>query len=333
MNVLVTGGAGYIGSFITRMLTARGYKPTVLDNLSLGHREAVDSGVELIEGDLSDRGLLDRTFKASRVDAVMHFAAFSAVGESMEDPLSYYHNNVANTVNLLGAMKDAGIQHFIFSSSAAVYGNPTDIPIKETHPQNPINPYGQAKSVVERILEDTSKAYGSRYVSLRYFNAAGADPDGHMGEDHRKETHLIPLVLKSIIGEAAGGRPLHVFGTDYDTPDGTCIRDYIHVLDLGEAHILALEYLAGGGESEIFNLGNGRGFSVSEVIDTAEEVTGRSVPVVHGERRAGDPPVLVAGSEKISQKLGWRPEFPELEAIVKTAWKWHSSHPEGYGGD
>ena len=332
MDVLVTGGAGYIGSFITHLLTARGYKPIVLDNLSLGHRAAVGRGIKLIEGDLSDRGLLDRTFKAARVDAVMHFAAFSAVGESMEDPLGYYHNNVANTVNLLVAMKEAGVQDFIFSSSAAVYGNPTEIPIKEEHPQKPINPYGRAKSIVERILEDASRAYGSRYVSLRYFNAAGADPDGNMGEDHRQETHLIPLVLKSILGEAAGGRPLHVFGTDYDTPDGTCIRDYIHVFDLAEAHILALEYLAGGGTSEIFNLGNGRGFSVSEVIRTAEEVAGRRVPIVHGERRPGDPPVLVAGSEKISQTLGWRPQFPELEAIVETAWKWHSSHPKGYGG-
>lgn len=330
MDVLVTGGAGYIGSFITRLLTERGHSPVVLDNLSLGHRAAVANGAKLIVGDLSDRELLDRVFRDGHFDAVMHFAAFSAVGESVVEPLNYYHNNVANTVNLLGAAKDAGTPHFIFSSSAAVYGNPRETPIKEAHPQQPINPYGRAKRIVEQILADTSQAHGTRYVSLRYFNAAGADPEGVMGEDHRRETHLIPLVLKAILGEKAGGRPLTVYGTDYDTPDGTCIRDYIHVLDLAEAHLLALEYLAEGGTSQIFNLGNGKGFSVSQVIDVAEKVTGLKVPLVRGERRPGDPPVLVAGSEKISGELRWRPRFPELEAIVETAWKWHESHPEGY---
>ena len=321
MDVLVTGGAGYIGSFITHLLTARGYKPIVLDNLSLGHRAAVGRGIKLIEGDLSDRGLLDRTFKAARVDAVMHFAAFSAVGESMEDPLGYYHNNVAHTVNLLVAMKEAGVQDFIFSSSAAVYGNPTEIPIKEEHPQKPINPYGRAKSIVERILEDASRAYGSRYVSLRYFNAAGADPDGNMGEDHRQETHLIPLVLKSILGEAAGGRPLHVFGTDYDTPDGTCIRDYIHVFDLAEAHILALEYLAGGGTSEIFNLGNSNTVELNYFIECIEKELGKKAEKKLMPMQPGDVPETFADIKKSEEMLGFKPKV-KIEEGIKLFLDW-----------
>ena len=330
MDVLVVGGAGYIGSFMSRLLTERGYNTTVFDNLSLGHRAALDRKITLIEGDLSDNRLLKRIFTSTNCDAVMHFAAFALVGESVEDPLSYYYNNVSNTVNLLKAMKETGVKYFIFSSSAAVFGNPKEIPIVEAHPQEPINPYGWSKSMVEQILKDACQAYDLRYVSLRYFNAAGAYPDGNMGEDHHNETHLIPLVLKSILGEEAGGKPLKIFGTDYDTPDRTCIRDYIHVLDLAEAHILALEYLVGGGPSQVFNLGNGKGFSVLEVIRTAEKITGRTVPLVKANRRAGDPPVLVAGSEKISQKLGWKPNYAELEAIIETAWKWHSSHPKGY---
>jgi len=330
MNILVIGGAGYIGSFISRVLIERGYHVTVFDNLSLGHRAAVGGEISFIEGDLADRPALNALFRSQRFDGVMHFAAFSAVGESMVDPLAYYVNNVANTIHLLRAMKDHQVDRFIFSSSAAVFGNPSEVPITEAHPRHPINPYGEGKSMVERVMRDTSMAYGLKYVSLRYFNAAGASPKGDMGEDHRNETHLIPLALKAILGEEAGGGILRIFGDDYDTPDGTCIRDYIHVLDLAEAHVLALEYLLKGGESDIFNLGNGKGFSVAEVVKTAEKVTGKTVPTIQADRRAGDPPVLVAGSEKIMEKLGWKPLFPQLEAIVETAWKWHASHPKGY---
>ena len=332
MQVLIVGGAGYIGSHVGRMLTERGYKTTVFDNLSLGHRAAVDKRITLIEGDLADNRLLRKVFTSINFDAVMHFAAFALVGESVENPLRYYHNNVANTVNLLRAMKETHVRYFIFSSSAAVFGNPKKIPIEEDHPQEPINPYGWTKSMVEQILKDSSQAYGLRYVSLRYFNAAGAHPDGNMGEDHHNETHLIPLVLRSILDRGSGGNPLKIFGTDYNTSDGTCIRDYIHVLDLAEAHILALEYLANGGFSEVFNLGNAEGFSVLEVIRAAEKVTGMPAPMLSGDRRAGDPPVLVASSEKISGTLGWKPSYPGLETMIETAWKWHSTHPKGYDG-
>lgn len=331
MNILVVGGAGYIGSFVGSVLVERGYQVTVLDNLSLGHLAAVGKQMTFVEGDLADRSAVRDVLGSRRFDGVMHFAAFSAVGESMVNPLAYYGNNVANTIHLLRSVLDAGVHPFIFSSSAAVYGNPEKIPITESHPQHPINPYGEGKSMVERVMQDAALAHGLRYVSLRYFNAAGASPEGNMGEDHRTETHLIPLALKAILGAEAGGPPLKIFGEDYDTPDGTCIRDYIHVLDLAEAHVLAMEYLLGGGESDVFNLGNGRGFSVAEVVRTAEKVTGRTVPTVKADRRPGDPPVLVAGSDKIIQKLGWKPRFPQLEAILETAWKWHSSHPKGYG--
>jgi len=330
MNVLVVGGAGYIGSITCRLLMERGYNTTVLDNLSLGHRAAVGNGISFVEGDLADNDLLKKMFTSTRFDAVMHFAAFASVGESVEDPLYYYYNNVGNTVNLLRVMKETGVKYFIFSSTAAVFGNPKEIPIVETHPQRPINPYGWSKSMVEQILKDASRAYDLQYVSLRYFNAAGAHPNGDMGEDHRIETHLVPLVLKAILGKEVGGKTMKIFGTDYDTPDGTCIRDYIHVLDLAEAHILALEYLSEGGSSEIFNLGNGKGFSVLEVIRAAERVTGKKAPVKKVGRRPGDPPVLVAGSEKISRTLGWESKYAELETIIETAWKWHLAHPKGY---
>ena len=330
MNILVVGGAGYIGSFISWELIRKGYHVTVFDNLSLGHRAAVGRDISFVEGDLVDRSALDALFRSKQFDGVMHFAAFSAVGESMVDPLAYYGNNVANTINLLRVMKQYGVDRFIFSSSAAVFGNPREVPITEEHPKDPINPYGEGKSMVERVMRDAAMAYNLRYVSLRYFNAAGASPDGSMGEDHRNETHLIPLALKAILGEEAGGGTLRIFGDDYDTPDGTCIRDYIHVLDLAEAHILALEYLLAGGESDIFNLGNGKGFSVAEVVKTAGKVAGKPVPTIKADRRAGDPPTLVAGSDKIIKKLGWNPVFPQLEAIVETAWKWHASHKKGY---
>jgi len=332
MNILVVGGAGYIGSFVSKVLTEKGHRVTVFDNLSLGHRAAVGPEMDFVRGDLADRTALDDVLSSEHFDGVMHFAAFSAVGESMVNPLAYYRNNVANTINLLQAMIDSDVNRFIFSSSAAVFGNPVKVPITEAHPQRPINPYGEGKSMVERVLRDADMAHGLRYVSLRYFNAAGASPRGEMGEDHRNETHLIPLALKAILGETAGGKPLRIFGDDYETPDGTCIRDYIHVLDLADAHVRAMEYLFGGGKSDIFNLGNGKGFSVADVVQTAETVTGKKVPALKAQRRAGDPPILVASSDKITRTLGWQPRFPDLRAIIETAWKWHVNHPRGYEG-
>lgn len=330
MKILIVGGAGYIGSFMNRLLMEQGYKTTVFDNLSLGHRSALYKKTEFIKGDMVDCKRLKDILKSRKIDVVMHFAAFALVGESMKNPLSYYQNNVANTVNLLKAMKETGVKYFIFSSTAAVYGDPQNIPITEDHPVKPINPYGWSKAMVEQILKDLSCDHNFKYISLRYFNTAGAYPDGSMGEDHRNETHLIPLVLKSILPKKAGGKRLKIFGTDYNTPDGTCVRDYIHVLDLVEAHMLAMKYLVDGGESDIFNLGNGKGFSVLEVVRAAEKVTGKSVPFINDKRRPGDPSILIAGSEKISKKLGWKPGYIELETIIETAWKWHSNHPRGY---
>ncbi len=330
MKILVVGGAGYIGSFMTRVLQEQGYEPVVLDNLSTGHRASVDKVVTFINGNISDPNLLKDLFKTHAIEVVMHFSAFSLVGESIQAPLLYYRNNVANTLHLLSAMADAGVEKFIFSSTAAIFGNPVEVPITESHPKNPINPYGHSKNMIERILEDLSAASGLRYVSLRYFNAAGGHPAGTMGEDHRNETHLIPLILKSLLDTGKEKKSLTVFGTDYNTTDGTCVRDYIHILDLAQAHMLALKYLISGGVSDCFNLGNGKGFSVLEVIKAAENVTGRKVPVTYGERRSGDPAVLVAGSGKIIDAFNWKPEFDSLEEIIGTAWKWHSSFPEGY---
>jgi UDP-glucose 4-epimerase len=330
MEILVVGGAGYIGSFVSHMLLAEGYRPTVLDNLSLGHRAALDPRIPLVTGDLADAELLQRLFSDRPFAAVMHFAALASVGESVQAPLTYYRNNVANTLNLLEAMKTAGVARFIFSSSAAIFGTPERIPIDETHPARPINPYGRSKLMVEEILRDAAAAGDLQFVALRYFNAAGASPDGRMGEDHRCETHLIPLVLKAALRGAQNEDRLKVFGTDYPTPDGTCVRDYIHVTDLARAHLLAADHLAAGGASTAFNLGNGKGFSVMEVIRTAEKVTGRTVAFETAGRRAGDPAVLVAAADRISRELGWRPAFPTLEVIIETAWKWHASHPDGY---
>ncbi len=331
MNVLVVGGAGYIGCFMNRLLLEQGYKTTVIDNLSTGHRSSLSKVTEFIEGDMADYSLLKETLQSRKIDVVMHFAALSLVGESVENPGAYYKNNVVNSLNLLMAMKETGVKYCVFSSTAAVYGEPQDIPIAESHPVQPINPYGSSKTLVEQILNGLSIADHLKYVSLRYFNAAGAHPDGSMGEDHENETHLIPLTLKAILNEKTGGKPLKIFGTDYDTKDGTCIRDYIHVLDLAEAHILAMKYLIDGGESDVFNLGNGRGFSVLEVIKTAEKVTGRLVPVIEETKRTGDPALLIASSEKISNELGWKANYAELETIIGTAWKWHSKHLDGYG--
>ncbi len=319
-RVLVVGGGGYIGSHMVKMLARRGHDVATLDNFSTGYRDAVVAG-RLIEGDLADRDGLDRTLREGAFDAVMHFASYIQVGESVREPGKYYRNNVFHTLNLLDAMVAHGVGQFIFSSTAAVFGEPQYVPIDEAHPRAPINPYGASKLMVERILADYDVAYGLRSVSLRYFNAAGADPEGELGERHDPETHLIPLVLQA----AAGRRPaIQVFGTDYDTPDGTCIRDYIHIEDLCAAHLLALEKLAAGVPSAAYNLGNGTGFSVREVITTAERVTGRAIPVDVAPRRAGDPARLVADSRAARAALGWVPAHPDLDSIVAHAWAWES---------
>ncbi|MGQ9806511.1 MAG: UDP-glucose 4-epimerase GalE [Chlorobiales bacterium] len=319
MKVLVTGGAGYIGAHAVRELKKAGYEVVVFDNLIYGHRELAQ-GARLIIGELENVALLREVFAEHQFDAVMHFAAFAYVGESVENPAKYYRNNVVATLNLLDVMREAKVNRVIFSSTCATYGEPKDIPIAESHPQNPINPYGASKLMVERILQDYSTAYGLKYVALRYFNAAGADESGEIGEDHNPETHLIPLVL-----DAALGRRKHItiYGTDYNTPDGTCIRDYIHVTDLANAHVLGLKYLEKGGASDVFNLGNGNGFSVREVIETAGRITGRKIPFVESARRSGDPAKLIGSAEKAKRVLGWKPKFNQLETIIATAWKWH----------
>ena len=324
MNILVVGGAGYIGSHMVKQLVRSGASVVVLDDLSSGHQDAVHSDARLVVGSAADAGLLAKLFTAARFDAVMHFASFIQVGESVREPAKYYDNNVASTLILLDAMRTAGVLRFIFSSTAAVYGDPEHVPIDELHPKRPINPYGRSKWMVEQVLEDYDHAYGLKSVCLRYFNAAGADPEGKLGERHEPETHLIPLVL-----QAASGRrdAISVFGTDYDTPDGTCIRDYIHVVDLCEAHALALERLLDGGQSGRFNLGNGLGFSVKEVIDTASRVTGKNIPVRYEARRAGDPPRLVADARKARAELGWLPKRSDLETIVADAWAWEQRYP------
>lgn len=320
--VLVTGGAGYIGSHAVLALQAAGYDVVVLDNLVYGHRDIVEDvlKVELIEGDTNDRELLDRVFASRQFAAVMHFAAYAYVGESVSQPDKYYRNNVVGTLSLLEAMVAANVKKFVFSSTCATYGVPKIVPIPEDHPQDPINPYGATKLMVERILADFDPAYDFKSVSFRYFNAAGADPAGRLGEDHQPETHLIPLVLMAALGQRDS---ISIFGTDYPTPDGTCIRDYIHVTDLAEAHVLGLDYLLKGGESQLFNLGNGNGFSVREVIETARKVTGRSIPAIEQDRRPGDPPALVGSADKARSMLGWNPQYADLEKILGHAWQWH----------
>ncbi len=321
-TILVTGGAGYIGSHAVKALIGAGYEVIVLDNLVYGHRELVEEvlKVELIVGDISDRPLLDKLFASRNIAAVMHFSAYAYVGESVTDPAKYYRNNVIGTITLLEAMIAASIKQFVFSSTCATYGVPHTVPITEDHPQNPINPYGATKLMVERILQDFDVAYGLKSVYFRYFNAAGADPTGLLGEDHNPETHLLPLVLMAALGKRDS---VAIFGTDYPTPDGTCIRDYIHVTDLADAHILGLEYLINGGDTSVFNLGNGQGFSVKEAIDTAKIVTGREIKVVMSDRRPGDPPILVGSSNKARNILGWEPKYPALKEILTHAWKWH----------
>lgn len=324
-HILVTGGAGYIGSHACKALAMAGYTPVVLDNLVYGHEWAVKWG-PFERGDIFDRPLLDRIFRQYRPSAVMHFAAFAYVGESVRNPGKYYHNNTSGTLSLLDAMCANDIRRFIFSSTCATYGVPQMLPITEDHPQNPINPYGASKWMIERMLQDYDIAHDLKSVCLRYFNAAGADPAGETGEDHDPETHLIPLVLDT----AAGLRPrIAVFGTDYPTADGTCIRDYIHVTDLAQAHVLALQALEAGAGSTAYNLGNGQGFSVKQVIETVEAVTGRQVPVEFAERRPGDPAILIGASDRIRAELGWSPQYADLRVIVDTAWRWHQQRISG----
>ncbi len=320
--VLVTGGAGYIGSHASKALNSAGFTPVAFDNLVYGHDWAVKWG-PLETGDLLDRKRLDDVLEHYRPIAIMHFAAFAYVGESVDNPCKYYRNNFAGSLNLIEAAVDHGIENFIFSSTCATYGVPEFLPIDEQTDQNPINPYGASKLMVERLLADVAAAHGMRYIALRYFNAAGADPDGQIGEVHDPETHLIPLVLDAASGRRAN---ISVFGTDYDTADGTCIRDYIHVTDLAAAHVRSLVTLLDGGPSQVFNLGLGFGFSVLEVIAAVEAVSGLDVPVVYGDRRAGDPAVLVSNPNRAMEVLGWQPEFTDLEAIIATAWAWHQKH-------
>ena len=318
--VLIVGGAGYIGSHANKELAARGYETLVLDNLVYGHQEMVKWG-RFVPGDIGDSKLLDSVFRNYPIDAVMHFSAFAYVGESVINPEKYYINNVSNTLNLLQMMRKHHVDKFIFSSTCASYGNPLRIPIDEEHPQYPINPYGKSKLMLETILKDYSSAYNTRFIALRYFNAAGADPNAEIGEWHDPETHLIPLVLDAALGKR---QAVTVFGRDYETEDGTCVRDYIHVNDIARAHVLALEYLMAGGNSQFINLSNGQGFSVSNVIQAAEKVTGKTIPVNYADQRPGDPDILVGSAEKAERILHWKPQLSGIYEILETAWNWHN---------
>lgn len=327
MSILVLGGAGYIGSHMVRSLIAEKMDVVVLDNLQSGHKQALPPDIRFYEGDIRDGGLLDRVFLAEKIQTVIHFAANSLVGESMQDPAKYYDNNVGGAICLVDAMRRHGVKQIVFSSTAAVYGEPQHIPIQEEDQTLPKNPYGETKLAMERLFYWADEAYGIRYVSLRYFNACGAQEGGYIGEDHTPETHLIPLVLQVANGQRA---KISVFGADYPTEDGTCIRDYIHVCDLANAHILAAKYLQAGEPSTVFNLGNGVGFSVREVIESARKVTGHPILSEDMPRREGDPAVLIASNKKAKDILGWNPCYTELEQIIETAWQWHQSHPNGY---
>ncbi|SDT15893.1 UDP-glucose 4-epimerase [Paenibacillaceae bacterium GAS479] len=326
MAVLVTGGAGYIGSHTVAALLEKGEEVVVLDNLQQGHREAVTGG-RLYEGDLRDEGVLDRVFRENNIDAVIHFAASSLVGESMKEPGKYYHNNVYGALCLLEAMNRAGVKRIVFSSTAATYGEPESVPIRETDRTQPTNVYGETKLAMEKMIRWYEVAHDFRFVSLRYFNAAGAHESGRIGEDHRPESHLVPIILQTALGQRSH---ISVFGEDYPTEDGSCVRDYIHVSDLSDAHILAVERLRRGEDSAIYNLGNGEGFSVKQVIEIARRITGRDIPAVIEARRAGDPAVLVASSDKARAELGWNPHRSNLERIIESAWAWHQSRPQGY---
>lgn len=324
--VLVTGGAGYIGGVVTSQLLGRGYKVVVLDDLSNSCKASVAAKAKFVEGNIADRGLLDQILRENKIDAVMHFAAFIEAGESMKYPEKYFRNNTVNALTLLEAVIAHGVRRFVFSSTAALYGTPERTPIEETDKLQPTNAYGESKLLVERILDWMNRIHGLRYACLRYFNAAGAA--GERGEDHHPESHLIPLILEVALGQREN---IAIYGTDYSTPDGTCVRDYVHISDLSSAHLLALEALREK-EKLIYNLGNGKGFSVREVIETVRKVTGHAIPVKEASRRAGDPAVLVASSEKIKRELGWKPEYPGLDAIIRTAWEWRRQHPNGYAG-
>lgn len=325
MRVLVTGGAGYIGSHTVRLLAKEGFEPVVLDNLSKGHKESV-KGIRLIEADLLDKIQLQSVINEVKPEAVIHFAAFILVGESMHEPAKYYENNVIGTFNLLNAIHRAGVDKIVFSSTAAVYGEPETVPISEDAAKKPVNVYGRTKLIIENMLEDFYHAYGIKYIALRYFNASGADDMGDIGEDHDPESHLIPIIFQVLNKKREF---LTVYGDDYDTPDGTCVRDYIHVNDLASAHILALKHLINGGEPSVYNLGNGKGYSVMEIIKAIEKTSGQRVAYRIGERRAGDPAVLIASYEKIKNELSWQPGYG-IEAIVQSAWNFHRNHPGGY---
>lgn len=326
-TVLVTGGAGYIGSHAVKELTRQGVRVVVYDNLSAGHRGAVGGAHALVDGDIHDTARVRATIREHGADAVMHFAAWLSVGDSVRDPAGYYRNNVFGAVSVLEAMVAEGVRYFVFSSTAAVFGDPVETPITEAHPTTPINAYGETKLAVERALPHFETAYGMRSVALRYFNAAGADPDGELGEDHAPEQHLIPRAIDAALGRS----DFAIFGEDYETPDGTCLRDYIHVTDLAAAHLLALEALRAGAASTRYNLGNGRPTSVRDVVASVERVIGRKVPYTLGPRRAGDPAVLFASSDRIKRELGWTPRYEQIDTMVETAWRWRETHPYGYG--
>jgi len=327
MSILVPGGAGYIGSHAVYQLIDEGYDVVVVDNLQTGHRKAIHPKAKFYQGDIRDRVFLKDVFDKEKIDGVIHFAANSLVGESMVEPLKYFDNNVYGTQILLETMREKNVQYIVFSSTAAVYGEPETVPITETMATNPTNTYGETKLAMEKMMKWCEQAYGIKYVSLRYFNVAGARSTGEIGEDHNPETHLIPVVLETALGKREA---ITIFGEDYPTKDGTCIRDYIHVEDLVDAHILALRYLQKGGKSDVFNLGSSQGFSVKEIIEMSRKVTGKNIPAIIGERRAGDPSILIASSEKAKKVLGWDPKRTNIDQIIKDAWNWHSTHPMGY---
>lgn len=327
MAILVAGGAGYIGSHMVKDLVEHGQEVVVADNLSTGHRDAINPNAKFYEGDIRDRNFLDKIFDNEDIEAVVHFAAFSIVPESMSKPLKYFDNNTGGMITLLEAMRDHNIKYIVFSSTAATYGVPEHMPIKETDPQNPINPYGLSKLMMEKMMHWADKAYGIKFVALRYFNVAGAAPDGTIGEDHGPETHLVPIILQVAQGKR---KELSIFGDDYNTPDGTNVRDYVHVMDLADAHILAIKYLEAGNESNAFNLGSSTGFSNKQILEAAREVTGEPIPAKIAPRRPGDPDSLVAASDKARNVLGWDPKYDDVHDIIATAWKWHSTHPKGY---
>lgn len=327
MSIIVLGGAGYIGSHAVAELVNRGYNVVVVDNLKTGHKEAIHEKAKFYQGDIRDKDFLSSVFDRETVDGVMHFAASSLVGESMEEPLQYLNNNVYGTQILLEVMEQFGVKNIVFSSSAATYGEPEQVPIIESMPTNPESTYGDTKLIMEKMMKWCDKAYGMKYVALRYFNVAGAKSDGTIGEDHQPESHLVPIILQVALGQR---EKLAIYGDDYNTPDGTCIRDYVHVEDLIDAHIRSLEYLENGGESNIFNLGSSKGFSVQEILGAARSVTEKTIPAEVVARRAGDPGILIASSDKAKEILGWEPKYTDIKDIIATAWKWHESNPNGY---